>query len=346
VLVCDALVPPGSRTAAIGDIALPLPQGDPQRIIAFGDSGCRMEKTATTEEFQSCNDPGSWPFAETSASAAALAPDLVLHVGDYLYRESACPAGRPGCTGSPIGDDWAAWQADFFTPAAALLKVAPWVMVRGNHENCDRAWQGFFRLLDPRPLPQACPYVSPVYDVADGKLSLVVLDSGEADDEHPSQVNIAYYRAQFAAMKAPPGSWLVTHRPVWAVDRRIDRAGKSYLADINVALQDGAGNALPAGISFVLSGHIHIFEALGFADRRPPQLVVGTAGSSLANDPEAALTGDAIAGTTIAYARTVHGFGITVIKPATGGLSANFRAPDGASLFTCDFVGPQASCSP
>ena len=69
-------------------------------------------------------------------------PDLVVHVGDYHYRENACPAGDAGCSTSPWGYGWDAWDADFFTPAKRLLAVAPWIVVRGNHESCDRAGQG------------------------------------------------------------------------------------------------------------------------------------------------------------------------------------------------------------
>ena len=72
-------------------------------------------------------------------SVAAARPDLVIHVGDYLYRESPCPKNDHGCAGSPYDDSWFTWKADFFVPAAPLLQVAPWIMVRGNHEICKRA---------------------------------------------------------------------------------------------------------------------------------------------------------------------------------------------------------------
>ena len=43
-------------------------------------------------------------------------PDLVIHVGDYFYRENACPADATGCQGTPFGDNWPTWAADFFNP--------------------------------------------------------------------------------------------------------------------------------------------------------------------------------------------------------------------------------------
>ncbi|MDW4746763.1 metallophosphoesterase, partial [Escherichia coli] len=78
-----------------------------------------------------------------------------LHVGDYHYRENACPPDVAGCQGSPWGYGWDTWQADLFQPAAPLMAAAPWVLVRGNHEECARAGQGWFRFLDPRPYSAA-----------------------------------------------------------------------------------------------------------------------------------------------------------------------------------------------
>mgnify|MGYP000167914488 CR=1 FL=1 len=69
---------------------------------------------------------GRCPWCVVVAGAvAAWDPDLIVHVGDYLYRESPCPEGQSGCAGSPHGDNWATWNADFFAPASPLLGAAP-----------------------------------------------------------------------------------------------------------------------------------------------------------------------------------------------------------------------------
>ena len=125
----------------------PLLPNEIKQIVVIGDTGCRLKGTFT----QDCNDPVKWPFAVVARLAAARRPDLVIHVGDYHYRETACPDTQPGCAGSPHGDNWAVWQKDFFNPAAPLLAAAPWVLVRGNHELCSRGGHGWFRLLDPHP---------------------------------------------------------------------------------------------------------------------------------------------------------------------------------------------------
>ena len=341
-LVCEAVLPTGAATATLDGAALPLPHAEVKRIAIFGDSGCRVD--APAHEYQACNDPAAWPFLRTSAAAAALMPDLVIHVGDYLYRESPCPALQPGCRGSPSGDDWAAWQADFFAPAATLLKAAPWVMVRGNHENCSRSGAGFFRLLDPRPLPASCPFISPVYRVAVGGLTFYVLDSGEAGDVTAPPQLVDTYRQNLAAIDGP--AWLLTHRPVWAVARFVKGPGLSVLLNFNATLSAAMGDKPPAAIALVVSGHIHLFEALSFADHRAPQLVLGTAGSSLSDDIGEDLAGHGIAGTAIAYGRTTHEFGVTTMERAGDGWAATLRDEAGAPRFTCTIVGSAVRCEP
>src|SRR5271163_4964195 len=115
---CEVVVPAGAIAATLDGKPLPLPRPNPQRIVVFGDTGCRL---LTGDPTQECNDPKAWPFPTIAAAAAATRPDLVIHVGDYEYRETACPAGNAGCAGSPYGYGWDAWNVDFFAPAAPLM---------------------------------------------------------------------------------------------------------------------------------------------------------------------------------------------------------------------------------
>ena len=115
---CEAALPEGAKSASVYGRALALPKRDPSRVIVFGDTGCRIKG----EEIQDCNDPNEWPFRQVATRAAADKPDLMIHVGDYLYREDMCPpANKSFCDGTPVGDNWPTWNADFFTPAAKLL---------------------------------------------------------------------------------------------------------------------------------------------------------------------------------------------------------------------------------
>ena len=87
VATCELALPAGASRVAIGGRPLPVPSRSPQRIVVIGDTGCRMKRA--DDAWQSCNDPNGWPFLRIAAAAARLKPDLVLHVGDYHYRENA-----------------------------------------------------------------------------------------------------------------------------------------------------------------------------------------------------------------------------------------------------------------
>jgi hypothetical protein len=66
-------------------------------------------------------------------------------------------------------------------------------------------------------------------------------------------------------MRPAPGSWLLTHRPVWGF--------RSHRKTINATLQQALAafdGALPDGIALALAGHIHVAEVLSFADKRAP----------------------------------------------------------------------------
>jgi hypothetical protein len=57
-----------------------------------------------------------------SKTIAARKPSLVIHVGDYIYRESPCPAGDKGCKGSPYGDNWRGLAGRFLYARSAAAR--------------------------------------------------------------------------------------------------------------------------------------------------------------------------------------------------------------------------------
>jgi hypothetical protein len=352
VLVCEALLPPTAAAASLADRPLPVPKRTLAAIAAFGDTGCRLKaskvsgksKDADDDQdsgkFQDCNIPSKWPFAQLAASVAAAKPDLVIHVGDYLYRQSACPPGDAGCARSPYGDDWPTWKADFFAPAAPALLAAPWVVVRGNHEICKRAGAGYFRLLDPTPAqsPPPCIDVIPQFTVSIGGQAFIVFDSSNAADKCPCDSTA--YAAQFAAMRPAAGTWLLTHRPIWGF--------RSHERTLNATLQQALAQwngRPPDGIALVLAGHIHLAEVLSFADKRSPQFVLGTGGTLLAGKIKGELTGRMIGGTRVSYGRADHRFGFALLTRAADGWRADFHDLAGASLFRCQTAPGQVGCN-
>jgi predicted phosphodiesterase len=217
-----------------------------------------------------------------SRLAAAQKPDLVIHVGDYYYRESPCPLQLKACAGSPSGDRWDTWTAEFFDPAAPLLAAAPWVFARGNHETCDRGGRGWFQLLDAGPAPGACQDITAPFAVRAGDLNLYVLDSGAIDDRSHDKAEVAAIAGQLDRLGPAVDQgrgWIITHRPFWGLVP-LARVGPTapFEVGLNFAEQDAARGRALAGVQMVVSGHVHHFQALDFGPNRPAQLVVGTGG--------------------------------------------------------------------
>lgn len=370
VRVCDKPVPAGTRRATIGRQALPLPRADPRRIVVLGDTGCRI-KTAD-RAFQACNDPAAWPFAAVADAAADLAPDLVIHVGDYHYRENACPDGNAGCADSPWGYGWDAWEADLFAPARRLFAAAPWIVVRGNHESCNRAGQGWWRFLDPRPLAprRDCdavandaigdysePYAVPLGPAADADVQFIVFDSSlvgvrALDPRDPMYVK---YRTQFerafALAARRPNNFFMNHHPILAFAPNPARPDAPYPG--NGALQSVLGVLqptvlFPPSVQALLAGHVHLFEVVSFSTGQPAQLVSGNGGDWV--DPPLPLplamgttpAPDAVVADIVASNR----YGFLTMERDGARWRILARDARGDPMTACTLIGRRASCAP
>ena len=286
--VCEAHVPRRARHVIVAGRSFRTLPAVVRRIVVIGDTGCRLK--ASSDAWQACNDGAQWPFARVAKAAAAARPDLVLHVGDYLYRENACPEGNAGCAGSPWGYGEAAWQADFLQPAAPLLAAAPWVMVRGNHEACNRAGQGWWRLLDPHPLRTEADCSDPTQDVAGdhtdpypvnlgGGARLIVGDFAAIGEKPLTGAMLARYRADASTIRALAGvhtvNFLTTHYPFYALTR-----GKDGLQSGYASLTDAFGAVLPVmpHVTAMLAGHAHLLQYVARTGA-PTQIVTGFSGT-------------------------------------------------------------------
>jgi hypothetical protein len=306
--------------------ALALPRPNPSRVIVLGDTGCRVKD----QRVQDCNDPAKWPFQSVATQAAAEHAQLIVHVGDYLYRESPCPAGLEAqCGGTPMGDNWAAWDADFFTPAAKLLADAPWAFSRGNHEDCQRSWRGWFYYLDPRPFTGTCARYSAPYVVRLGKFELVMLDSSPVLEDKLDTEQVREYSSELASIHAT-NAWLVAHHPFWGF--ATDGEGKPY--PISAPLEAAWDRTSPRGIHLVLAGHVHLFELLIFDHGRPPQLVAGDGGTALAIPIRASVDGSQVQGAKVVMSGSQHEYGYTVLNRGAAEWALSLKSRSGDVLFT------------
>lgn len=316
--LCEAVVPPGHRMAGIAGVPLRLPVAHPHRILVLGDSGCRMagERSEDGEHQQDCHNPSAFPLAAVARAAAAENPDLVIHVGDWFYRDTDCHGAFPGCDApddpryETWGDTFDSWNADVFFPAAPLLAAAPWIMARGNHEGCGRGARGWFALLDPHPFDSArvaCTRTAaspppdgdepaytadftPTYRVRAG-VDFLVHDSsfasgGKIDAGMARNEDRDLTRA--LAALGPAAAVFVTHKPLFGLVRTQDGTVKNAGNATEQAVFGGGtypGSAftrgVPPAIGLFLAGHIHQFEYVALQDRAryAPQMIVGIGGT-------------------------------------------------------------------
>ena len=342
IRVCTQPIPAGASAALVDGVAVPLPKSRAEHILVIGDTGCRITKIIN----QSCNDPQAWPFASGARVEADLHPDVIVHVGDFLYRESSCRIGNSGCSGSPSGDTWEVWEADFFAPAKPLLEAAPLVMVRGNHEECERGGKGWSRTLDPYPLVSAsgCLGLGAPFSVDLGGLTLVVMDVSTAGEAPGRSRQIDYYRAQFEAVAklAPKGPvWLAFHKPIWAAAA----AGLGFVTGENRTLAAAGRYAIPDRVEAILSGHIHTFQVLGYGDGLPVQIVAGHSGDELHWTAPDVVKGLRIDGVEVTAGLGRSGvFGFVTLEREGSAWRIDNHALNGNNLDRCRFQARKLAC--
>ena len=367
LLTCELNLPAGSQSALLAGKPLPLPPAEITRIVVLGDSGCRVRG----KSIQNCNDANEFPFAKVAQAAARWQPQLVLHVGDYHYRESECPAGNAACAGSPWGYGWDAWQADFFQPAQSLLAAAPWVMVRGNHESCGRAGQGWWRWLDPRPLQTGrdCnlakddvrgEYSEPYAVPLGGDAQLLVFDTSAMPDEVPakSAPEFATYSAQFRTLERLSNlstyNFAASHHPLLGlyVEKQPDGQLKYYPGNATMQAVFGQYNALlvPPRVQSWMAGHVHTWQQLSFSTGHPSHFIAGTGGSAIGASGYTSQLPPGVSpapGAMVASYADAPGFGfMTMERAGADRWHVTFRDQDGKVMRSCEMENRNSRCQP
>jgi len=313
-VLCDAPLPPSARGIRVGVFALPPVPDRIRRFAVLGDTGCRIAGA----QVQDCRDNRAWPFARIARSIAADVPrpDLIVHMGGYVYRESPCPAGDARCAGSPYGDAWMTWAVDFFEPGAPLFATAPVIWVRGGSEACSHAGIGWSRYLAPDPQPMCAPQDAPL-SVRFDDLRFLSVDSAMGT-EADATMEEAGERGALAA--GPGGSTILL----------------TQLAPLLFFARHTAADPAAPEIAAMVAGRLDLFATMTFAGA-PPTIIVGSGGDLL--DPVAAAR----------LAATLHGtvearFGYAVFDRSPGGWSISERDPDGVEHRHCQLTAHEVHC--
>lgn len=310
ITVCSARIPLNAVSASIAGLTIPsaLP-ARADHLALFGDSGCRI----ASWQVQDCASVEAWPLASISQSIADDGPDAVIFNGDFFYREAACPTASqaecgsspPPVGGLPFTDSAYGWLADVLLPMTPILSKAPLIVTRGNHEECNRAGNGYFLLFDPRtgtegtcapvagasgvleaaPTVPSATYAIDLQVTATRTLRLAIVDSAGGSDTKAdafAAVQRPAYEsaARLTQQRHGRESWLVTHRPVYAyVTSTFAQPGAPFNPWSSVD-QTAASFGLLGTYDLVFSSHLHLAQAVQIPGQ-PGQLVLGNGGTLL-----------------------------------------------------------------
>jgi len=303
VLLCEAVIRENSK-AWINSRVLPARPSEPNDIVVIGDTGCRV--TYYSQD-QSCLDENEWPFKKNASNAAEKASgnSFVLHLGDFHYREHPCADSSSRCGGSPYGDNWQTWETEFFEPARQLLLAAPWVMMRGNHEDCNRAgagWLFFFGFPAQPNNNKACEDDLATYTIRIGQTegderrprSLVVMDTSNDKSPYGRETRNREYLKSLKFLDNDASEiWLALHQPLWLRNMNgFQNGNRTWAGEVCVNL--GEEESLPdirkkfeadqtrRLARLVLSGDTHAFQFFRpKSSSMPIQLVAGNGGTQL-----------------------------------------------------------------
>lgn len=375
-------MPKGARAASIAGRSIPafIPR-DIDSIALFGDTGCRL----SPYEIQACNDPDQWPLARIAQSIVRERPDVTVFLGDFFYREVACPPAHSDfCGGSPaplpaapFTDSAWGWVADVLTPMGPLLSATPLVVVRGNHEVCSRGGNGFFLMFDPAfgtsadcaPVAGVAPTVySPTravdLSIEGGRtLRLVNVDSANGSDNVIDRTIAAglrplYERAR-AVAQGSDEAWLLTHRPLTGVfSNQLLPVPQGEITTWSSVTQAYASFGLLDPFSLSLSSHLHIAQAVQIPGQ-PGELILGNGGTELdpttgysippygplANASGAPLAPDRGTLPTAGRLQTWVKFGHALASPTSAGWTISLKDVQGDAFATCRVKGRQLTCT-
>jgi hypothetical protein len=341
-LVCEFATDKPVASAQVNTLRFPVRPERADRMVVVGDTGCRLKDGSPV---QACNDPEEWPFATISGSIAEKEADLAIHVGDYYYRETECL--DPDICGETYGDTWRTWEADFFAPGQTMLSAHPFVFVRGNHENCNRAWLGFDRYLAAEPMrdPLMCDNYQAPFVVEFDDLQLPVIDSSTRDRDTYTWDRLRAMQEQFTDVlpRLDRETLVLTHTPLWGYGSK--KRESDELETLESIQRDAFGDMLPRLVSGVVAGDLH-FAQLVSTPGNPVQITFGNGGVWLYTTPEGRVddlqVGHGVTGDIFGF----NQFGFGMIERVATGLDVTFFDQTGEAAVKCTAPASVETCAP
>jgi hypothetical protein len=391
LISCNRAIPADATSASVNDQSIPasMPK-DINSIAAMGDTGCRVGSNGS----QNCNSPSGWPLNRNAEQIVNADPDLLILTGDYYYRLAACPKGdEDKCGGSPpppgdvdgaFLDSAAGWEDDFFEPLKPTFSKMPLIVLRGNHETCAEAGNGYMLYLDTQPgsaascAPQpdsngklvAPRILEPARSLelpltGDKKLRLAAVDTSNSIDVAvtPWWKRLAkqFEIAQTFA-KGADDAILLSHRPILGLmSKSVPKSdAPNWTPWLSLDATAGSRGKLDP-YSLVLSSHEHLLQMVQ-VPTAPPQFITGGGGTTL--DPPKGYIKPKYGALAKAdgqrwvkelkpypklqdrWQKVTWGHGI--LSPTDDGWQMEYRSPEGDTIQTCQVTtsggSPTATC--
>ena len=247
------------------------------RIAVIGDTGCRFSSYKKTR----CVNEDEWMFAKTLETVKKYDPELIIHLGDFIYVTSPCDDGDKEvgmCTHADYGDTPRNWRYEFFEPAKKTMPIAPWVIVRGNHEDCKRAYQGFFFFFgdENNKNDDVCKGVIKPYNIELEKVNLIVFDSSHFSSKDYKKKMPGYLKQALNLSKDGKQNWLLLHHPITIYNHNSNEMFEEQTLDSAFIAN------MRDKIDIMFGGHIHTSQIM-HSDIFPTQIVAGNGGAELHN---------------------------------------------------------------
>lgn len=277
VIVCEYDVT-SATSVAIDSDKLKLPPKKVKRFVVIGDTGCEYSFFNENHRKQKC-DEKNWPFKTIANKIAQLNPDFVIHIGDYMYRDKYT---NPEDAIKNKQMQWSFFKDDFFDPAKNLLKSAPIIFIRGNHESCKYGGDGWFAFLEPRKFSECLDYTES-YNVHINDLQFAIFDSSASTSgAEYNKVQLKKYSDDFAKLYNSLYSkhWLLIHQPVIPLKQLSEEekfVEKLHALVVRDAFKDEYSKKLPVSIA----GHYHVMAYLEREKNNFTQLVIGNGGTMI-----------------------------------------------------------------
>lgn len=279
--VCEFNLRRDNLMRKVDGINVPGVPDEIKYVAIIGDTGCRVSKWVS--QVQDCHNLHDWPMKTVADTVSAERADLVIHVGDYLYREAQCK--NPQQCGDVWGYNWPSWNADWFLPSARLRQTKALLLSRGNHEACDRAWRGWSRYLAPGPYQQGavCVDRAKPFVVEFKKFRTVMYDSSDISASSTAVPDFS----NIPANKNNLPTWFVTHRPFWAAYNAEPYGDYSYAGDTVMRTAfENTSKEFQRLTTLLVSGHVHYAQSINHAktdkiSNWPLQLIIGHSGTEL-----------------------------------------------------------------